>query len=177
MHTFGLKRFLNVLLNCQIYVVYGDTCRYPLYICHKIRVLKYWFCLLKMSKSKIYRQAYEMLYLQSEKGHHNWVSAVRDLLCTYGFGIVWMCEDDGNEKLFVRQMKKCLIDCYKEHWHTETCNNQHMMFDSLLSPKSNLSVLNNMCFVRSLRNALIKLRLGVSQIIAIDINSVLTKHY
>ena len=59
-HTFGLKRFLNVSLHCQNYVVYGDTGRYPLYICHKIRVLKYWFRLLKMSKSKICRQAYEM---------------------------------------------------------------------------------------------------------------------
>ena len=99
MHTFGLKRFLNVSLHCQNYVVYGDTGRYPLYICHKIRVLKYWFRLLKVSTNKICRQAYEMLYMRSEKGHHNWVSDVRDLLCTYGFGVLWMCKEVGSEKL------------------------------------------------------------------------------
>ena len=68
----------------------------------------------------------------SEKGHHNWVSDVRDLLCTYGFGIAWMCKfkDVGSKKLFVRQMKERLIDCCKQHWHTEICNNQHMMFYS-----------------------------------------------
>ena len=85
-HTFGLKRFLNVSLHCQSYVVYSDTGRYPLYICHKFRVLKY--CFLKMSKSKICRQAYEMLYMLSEKGHRNWMSHVRVLLCTYVFGII-----------------------------------------------------------------------------------------
>ena len=131
-HTFGLKRFFYVLLHCQNYVVYGDTGRYPLYICHKIRVLKYWFRLLQMSKGKICRQAYEMLYkiMLSEKGHNNWVSDVRDLICTYGFGIVWMCKEVESEKFFVRQMKERLIDCCKQHWHIEICNNQHMLFYS-----------------------------------------------
>ena len=67
--------------------------------------------------------------------------------------------------MFVRQMKERLIDCYKQHWHTEICNNQHMMFYS--SFKSQIQperFLNNKCFGRSLRNAFIKLRLGVSQI-------------
>ena len=34
-HTFALKRFLNVSLHCSNSVVYGDTGRYPLYINHK----------------------------------------------------------------------------------------------------------------------------------------------
>ena len=150
--TFGLKGFFNVSSHCQNYVFYGDTGRYPLYICHKIRVLKYWFRLLKMS-------------MLSEKGHHNWVTDERDLLCMYGFVIVWMCKEVGSEKLLVRQMKERLIDCYKQHWHTEICNNQHMMFYS--SSKSQIQperFLNNKCFRRSLRNALIKMRLGDSQI-------------
>ena len=101
----------------------------------------------------------------SKKGHHNWVSDVRDLFCIYGFGIVWMCKKVGSEKLFVRQMKERLIDCYKQHWHTEICNNQHMVFySSFMSQIQPERSLNNKCFERSLRNALIKLRLGVSQI-------------
>ena len=92
------------------------------------------------------------------------MSDVRDWLCTNGFGIVWMCKEVGSEKLFVSQMKERLIDCYKQYWHSEMCNNQHMMFYS--SFKSQIQperFLNNKCFGRSLRKALIKLRLGVSQ--------------
>ena len=76
-----------------------------------------------------------------------------------------MCKEVGSEKLFVRQMKERLIDCYKQHWHTEICNNQHMMFYS--SFKSQIQpecFLNNKCFRKSLRIALIKLSLGISQI-------------
>ena len=127
--------------------------------------LKHWFRLLKMSKSKICRQAYDMLYMLCEKGHHNWVSEVRDLLCTYGFGIVWMCKVVGSERLFVREMKERFIDYYRQHWHAEICNSQHMMFYSSfkfqIQPER---FRNNKCFGRSLRNELIKLRLGVSQI-------------
>ena len=67
--------------------------------------------------------------------------------------------------MFVRQMKERSFDCYKQHLHTEICNNQHMMFySSFKSQVQPERFLNNKCFGRSLRNALIKLRLGVSQI-------------
>ena len=69
--------------------------------------------------------------------------------------------------MFVRQMimKERLIDCYKQHRHTEICNYQHMMFyNSFRSQIQPERFLNNKCFWRSLRNALIKLKLRVSQI-------------
>lgn len=67
-HSIALKRFLNVSIHSSNNTIYGETGRFPLYINHKIKCLKYWFKLQEMPRSRIARQAYEMLENMSEKG-------------------------------------------------------------------------------------------------------------
>ena len=46
-HTFAIKRFLNVSNHSSNSIVYAETGRVPLYINHLISSIKYWFKLLK----------------------------------------------------------------------------------------------------------------------------------
>ena len=59
-HTTTLKQFLKVSIHSSNTLLYGETARYPLYINHKIRCVKYWLKLLKMHETRI-PKAYEMM--------------------------------------------------------------------------------------------------------------------
>ena len=69
-------------------MVYGELGRYPLQINCYIRVIKYWFRLLKMDPKRLPNQAYHMLRSLDSCGKCNWVSSVRSLLQSVGFGDV-----------------------------------------------------------------------------------------
>ena len=71
-HTFAIKRFLNVPLHCSNKMIYRETGRYPLFITTYVKCIKHW---LKQTRllpiTRICRQAYEMLLLQHEAGKQN----------------------------------------------------------------------------------------------------------
>ena len=81
-HTMSLKRFLNVSVHCSNVTLYADTGRYPLSINHKLRCVKYWLRLLKLDKSRICKQAYEMLFslTESKQGSDNWATDIKTFL-------------------------------------------------------------------------------------------------
>ena len=133
-HTSCLKRFLNVSTHCSNVTLYAETGRYPLSISFKIRCVKYWFRLLKLQNTRICKQAYEMLLSLSENGSTNWVSDLKYLLCSNGFGIVWLCNGVGNEKHFLSTLKVRLIDCFKQSWNDKIRNSEH--FQTFYSYKS-----------------------------------------
>ena len=54
-----------------------------------------------------------------KKGKNACVSEIRDLLFRRGFGIVWVSQAVGNKASFVRELKRRLIDCYAQGWHTK----------------------------------------------------------
>eukprot|EP00745_Piridium_sociabile_P044188 TRINITY_DN9210_c0_g1_i1.p1 TRINITY_DN9210_c0_g1~~TRINITY_DN9210_c0_g1_i1.p1 ORF type:complete len:408 (+),score=9.52 TRINITY_DN9210_c0_g1_i1:2081-3304(+) len=123
-HTFAIKRFLNVPLHASNTVVYGETGRHPLYIKTYVKCIKYWLRLIKLPSSRLCKQAYEMLLNEQEKGKENWAYLVKQLLTIHGFGIVWMCQGVGCEYGFVSEFKDRLISSYKQDWHSEMENNE-----------------------------------------------------
>ena len=164
-HTMSLKRFLNVSVHCSNVTLYAETGRYPLSINHKLRCLKYWFRLLKLDSTRICKQAYEMLLSICEKGSDNWVTDIKTLLMTNGFGIVWLHKGVGNEKVFLQSMKTRLIDNFKQNWNAKMSVSDN--FKCFYSYKSHIVpelFLNDGSFGVTYRNALIKFRLGVSKI-------------
>ena len=118
-HTFAIKRFLNVPLHCSNKMIYGETGRYPLFITTYVKCIKFWLKLTRLPMTRICRQAYEMLLLQHETGKQNWVTNVKTVLVGHGFGIVWLCQSVGYETHFVAEFKDRLICCYKQNWHSE----------------------------------------------------------
>ena len=164
-HTSALKRFLNVSVHTSNTLLYGETGRYPLHINQKVKSLKYWFRLLQMQPERLSRQAYNMLERMDERGVRNWVSEIRDLLCKNGYGYVWMYRSVGNVSTFCCIIKERLCDNFKQNWNTKMVDSSN--FDCFYSFKNVIKTELFLCdrtFGKHLRNALVKFRLGVSQI-------------
>ena len=111
-HTSFLKRFLGVSQHSSNNILYGETGRYPISINLKIKCLKYWFRLLSLPQQRYVRQAYDWLEKQADKGEKNWVFDIREMLCTNGFGYVWMFKQVGSIKEFCTMFKMRLYDIF-----------------------------------------------------------------
>ena len=112
-HTFAIKRFLNVPLHSSNKMICGETGRYPWFITTYVKCIKYWINLTRSPGTRICRQAFEILLLQHEAGKQNWVSSVQNLLMENGFGIVWLCQGVGSETQFMAEFNDRVISCYK----------------------------------------------------------------
>ena len=60
-----------------------------------------------------------MLKALDESGRQIWVSKVRDLLFTYGFGYAWIAQYVGDIGMFISQFKQRLTDCMPQWWHAD----------------------------------------------------------
>ena len=60
-----------------------------------------------------------MLKNIDESGRITWITHVRDLLFRYGFGILWLTENIGDDNVFITVFKQRLIYCALHDWHTE----------------------------------------------------------
>ena len=164
-HTNSFKRFLNVSIHCSNTTLYADTGRLPLCISLKLRTVKYWLRLISMNENRLCKQAYNRLITLSEQGSNNWVTKIKHVLESNGFGIVWLFKGVGNDMLFLRDFKFRLIDCYKQSWHANISNSDN--FSTFYSFKSLIfkeSFLSDDSLNKALKTALIRFRLGVSQI-------------
>ena len=164
-HLYALKRFLNVSLHCSNNIVYSETGRYPLSVNHNMRCVKYWFKIKNYPMNRFVRQSYECLFKLSTKGDQNWVSSVRDLLCSNGYGYVWLTGEVGNKTLFFARLKQTLIDNFIQNWNynmnSDINCNFYYGFKPIIAKETYLINVNLKLY---LRNVLIKFRIGVSEI-------------
>ena len=88
---------------------------------------------------------------------------MKKLLFTHGFGYVWVFHTVGCEKTFLRTVRQRLIDCFQQEWSCRLHNSQYdpfyITFKSIISREAYLS--QNFMY-KSLRDVLIKFRVGVS---------------
>ena len=80
-HTFAIKRFILYVLatdkhfiatNKTLAYMEMETGRYPLFITTYVKCIKFWLKLTRLPMTRICRQAYEMLLLQTETVKQNW---------------------------------------------------------------------------------------------------------
>jgi hypothetical protein len=146
-HTYAIKRFMNVPIHSSNTVVYGESGRYPLYIRTYIKCIKYWLRLIKLPRERICKQAYEMLIRQSDLGYVNWASRVKAVLTENGFGIVWLNQEVGDDKRFLAEFSDRLIACFKQNWHSKLNDNQRYSwfssFKDLFQPEKYLVIITN----------------------------------
>ena len=99
------------------------------------------------SPFRLCRQAYEMLFIQSEAEKENWASQVKQVLTRSGFGLVWLCQDVGNERSFLVELKDRMIACFKQNWHSKIKENEKYTwfysFKNISQPEMYLSSLTN----------------------------------
>ena len=113
-HTFALKRFLNVSIRTPNVLVYGEMGRFPLYINMYIRSIKYWLRILKMPEHRLPLKAYKMLLFLHRQNRNTWASSVCSFLYKHGFQEVWENQGVGNEYDFFKLLRNRLIEGFRE---------------------------------------------------------------
>ena len=113
-HRKFLKKILNVNINANNEVVYGETGRFPFFIHRQIQILKYWFK-LNSTSNVILKYNYEMLKSISYD-KQNWVSLLRNMLFKYGFGYVWYNPLSINKESFLPIFIQRIHDVYITEW-------------------------------------------------------------
>lgn len=114
-HLKFCKQILKVRNSTSSAGVYGELGRYPLYISRYIRIVKYWYKILK-TDNIIIRRIYNEVLIDDNKGITNWVSQLKDMLINYGFLNVWYFPDSVNLNSFICVFKQRLIDCFIQRW-------------------------------------------------------------
>ena len=88
-HTFALKKLLNVSPRTPNDMAYGETGRFSLYVHSYTACIKYWLRLTTLDISRLPRKAYNMLLLLHNSSKFCWASQVHQVLYKFGFGFVW----------------------------------------------------------------------------------------
>jgi len=117
-HLSAMKRFLCVTQKTPKHVIYGELGRYPLFVNTYAKCIKFWLRLVCMDDSRVTKKAYNLLLLLQGQNYVTWACKVRNVLYTYGFGIVWEAQSVGSIKLFIAQFKQRLQDNYSQDWHS-----------------------------------------------------------
>jgi hypothetical protein len=89
--------------------VYVETGRFPLHVNWKMRIVKYWFNIVK-SESCILENIYKKLLEDCENGEKNWLYNVKILLSQLGLAEVWLFPTSVNMIVFLHVLKTRLID-------------------------------------------------------------------
>ena len=62
----------------------------------------YWIKILNMPCYRLPNICYSMMLLYDKNGHKNWVSDIRNILFSIGFGHIWLNQDKGIELEFIQ---------------------------------------------------------------------------
>ena len=102
-HLTYLKSYLGIGKFASNKAVLGESGRYSLFVSSQVRVIKYWFKLLKMDTFRYPYQCYQMLKRLDDNGKQSWSSDVDTFFLhvgfpTFGLNKVW-------------EMKPCFCHC------------------------------------------------------------------
>ena len=161
-HLSALKRFLGVNSKSLRHLIYGETCRHPLFVNTFARCIKFWLRLTCMDDRRYPRKAYNMLLNLQRQNYTTWACKVRNVLYKFGFGVVWEMQGVGNVNMFIKEFKLRLIDCFKQDWHAALGShhfyNVYSNFNQSLALSQYLRILNNI----SVRRVFTRFRIGMS---------------
>lgn len=123
-HLHFCKNLLGVRLQTQNSFIYGELGRTPLKNDRIIRVVKYWFKLLKCDNTKYVKKIYNMMLNDIDRLPNKkcWAKSIKTLFENLGFYYVWFFQGVGNENILIEQLKQRLKDTYRQHWGEQLDN-------------------------------------------------------
>ena len=133
-HVEFLRRVLHLKKSTPLYMVYGESGRFPLSVIIKNRIMNFWSRLLTGKSSKLSFKLYNCLLNEFITFHteNKWITCVKQILNETGFSYLWTSQivqnfnNNNNNKLFAMKIQQRLKDQYLQQWHS-------LVFDS---PKS-----------------------------------------
>ena len=89
------------------------------YICNCI---EYWTKLINMPDHIFPKQCNNMIRSLEESGRITWASKIRSLLFKHGFGFVWISNEVGDSKTFIKLFKQRIINITLQNWQEKLMN-------------------------------------------------------
>ena len=115
-----LKLMLGVSRHTSSPGVYGETGQFPIFILQKIMTLKYWCHILNSSSCSPLRHCYKSLIHFDRSGKVNWVTHVKQLLCSIGLQDTWREQRIENSKRFMKDIEITIKNDYVNIWRQAT---------------------------------------------------------
>lgn len=148
-HREFLKGLLKVKSTTVNEFVYGEFGRKPLVCGRYVRIVKYWFKLLKQPNNRLTKQIYDIQksYIDIHDDKANWASLLRDMLFNLGFGEVWYNQGVEEEERFLQVFKQRITDNYMQVWKQKIGNTRKSLlyrrFHDIFSPCQYLQHIKN----------------------------------
>jgi len=122
-HLSFLKSVLNVKISTPNCFVYGELGVYPLILERKMRVVKYWlkiFRYLDVKEHYVHKIYRELCQININNPNAvTWISEVKHLLESNGFGYVWQNQVVDSERDFLLIFRQRLCDVFLQNWYNE----------------------------------------------------------
>ena len=146
-HLQFCKTLLGVRRQTMNKFVYGETGRTPIYYNLIVRVIKYWFKILKSAEINYVKQVYEVLVedLHRYPQRRTWAAQVKYILQSYGFNHVWIAQGARD----INILKQRIYDNYLQTWNSQNDQSSRNEFYQLFSSfgcKPYLNSINNKTF-------------------------------
>ena len=125
---YACKRLLGVNLWSCNDAILGDLGRFPMYIFSVKRCLSYWLRLLKLPDTRYVKLCYNMLKYYDSIGHKNWVSDVKHVLYSKGYGFIWESQNVSDEKKILLNFVNRLKDQYIQNWRSNLETNHKLNY-------------------------------------------------
>ena len=136
-HLRFCKFVLGIGQSANSGAVLGECGRLPLHIKYNKRFVKYWLKLLRNPQGSLLQTCYKMQTDFDAIYKRGWVTNLKKLLFSNGFGLVWISQGVGDEELFMKSVVSRLIDIAKQTWNSEIDNSPKLStyreFNSLLN--------------------------------------------
>lgn len=121
-------------------------------------------CISKIPSPHLPCKAYKMLLRLHKRNRRTWASSICCVLYRFDFDGVRENQGIGDDKMFLKELKERLLALYKQKWATSLRTNDRFFFYSTFKSTLSLSFyLNDLKHVK-VRNFLIRIRLGISQL-------------
>ena len=139
--------------------VYGELGRFPVYIYHFYKIVKYWLQLLSLSEDHLVKKAYIVQKQLTNAGFNTWASKVKAILSLYNLEHYWHL-DDACDVNFLKYFRKTIQEQYIDKWHCEIKNVSKL--STFITFKTKFEMEKYLLCVKNfkLRKLLTKLRLS-----------------
>ena len=106
-----------------------------------------WLKILKMDHDSFSRQCYDEMCKTDKLGTTNWVTKVKRMLFSYGYGRVWLTQSVGDETQLLNSFRFRIEDNFRQEWYTDISENKKLetykTFKSLPEPKIYLTTIDS----------------------------------
>jgi len=112
-HCTFLRKLFKLRKSTPLYMLYGETGRYPLSIVIKSKIIGYWLSLPKGDTNRLSFKLYQCM-LNTPTFESKWVKNIKSILIETGNTDLWEQQDTIHSISI-----KTLIDQNQQHWHSQ----------------------------------------------------------